>query len=65
MRACVAAVSDLALIIWRRPTGPCAHDGISPHLISDIPGEVPWILADDRDGLSRSNVVARIPVVFT
>jgi hypothetical protein len=31
----VLAVSDLALIIWAAIKGFGAHDGISPHFISD------------------------------
>ena len=61
----VLAVSDLALIIWRsRWRVFCPRRDQSPPEQRQLPARFLRILANDRDGLSRGNVVTRSPVVF-
>ncbi len=55
------AVSDLALIIWAAADESLAHDGMRPQRIAR---GLLRILADDRDGLGGSNIVARTPILF-
>ena len=60
----VAAVSDLALIIWAATDGSFAHDGIKPQRIKDNSRGSFRFCRMIGDRLRGGNVVAGIPVWF-